>query len=147
MALIALTVNSPSQDDSSRRLAKRLAEIPNERLVEEVIASWDDNVRLEGEIAILRRRLREFEIANASESRNIALTSELEEKLRIATSKNSQLEKRLQNEKVRREVGQLDSEKIVEIQERNAKLLRNEEELLLLIHDMEEELRRLTSID
>ena len=147
MALIALTVNSPSQDDSSKRLAKRLAEIPNERLVEEVIASWDDNVRLEGEIAILRRRLREFEIANVSESRNIALTSELEEKLRIATSKNSQLEKRLQNEKVRREVGQLDSEKIVEIQERNAKLLRNEEELLLLIHDMEEELRRLISID
>ncbi|MAK41033.1 MAG: hypothetical protein CL993_04840 [Euryarchaeota archaeon] len=147
MALIALTVNSPSQDDSSRRLAKRLAEIPNERLVEEVIASWDDNVRLEGEIAILRRRLREFEISNATESRNIALTSELEEKLRIAISKNSQLEKKLQNEKIRREVGQLDSEKIVEIQERNAKLLRNEEELLLLIHDMEEELRRLTSID
>ena len=93
MALIALTVNSPSQDDSSKRLAKRLAEIPNERLVEEVIASWDDNVRLEGEIAILRRRLREFEISNTTESRNIALTSELEEKLRIAISKNSQLEK------------------------------------------------------
>lgn len=142
-----MTVNSPSQDDSARRLAKRLSEIPNERLIEEVIASWDDNVRLEGEIAVLRRRLREFEISNVSASKNFTLTNELEEKLRVAKSKNSQLEKRLQNEKVRREVGQLETEKIVEIQEKNAKLLRNEEELLLLIHDLEEELNRLTSID
>ena len=140
-------MNSPSQDDSARRLAKRLSEIPNERLIEEVIASWDDNVRLEGEIAVLRRRLREFEISNVSASKNFTLTNELEEKLRVAKSKNSQLEKRLQNEKVRREVGQLETEKIVEIQEKNAKLLRNEEELLLLIHDLEEELSRLTSID
>tara|TARA_B100000401_G_C52788042_1_gene711867 strand:- start:166 stop:588 length:423 start_codon:yes stop_codon:yes gene_type:complete len=140
-------VNSPSQDDSARRLAKRLSEIPNERLIEEVIASWDDNVRLEGEIAVLRRRLREFEISNVSASKNFTLTNELEEKLRVAKSKNSQLEKKLQNEKVRREVGQLETEKIVEIQEKNAKLLRNEEELLLLIHDLEEELSRLTSID
>ena len=140
-------MNSPSQDDSARRLAKRLSEIPNERLIEEVIASWDDNVRLEGEIAVLRRRLREFEISNVSASKNFTLTNELEEKLRVAKSKNSQLEKRLQNEKVRREVGQLETEKIVEIQEKNAKLLRNEEELLLLIHDLEEELNRLTSID
>ena len=140
-------MNSPSQDDSSRRLAKRLSEIPNERLIEEVISSWDDNVRLEGEIAVLRRRLREFEISNVSESKNFVLNNELEEKLRVAISKNSQLEKKLQNEKVRREVGELESEKIVEIQEKNAKLLRNEEELLLLIHDLEEELDRLTSID
>ena len=142
-----MTVNSPSQDDSARRLAKRLSEIPNERLIEEVIASWDDNVRLEGELAVLRRRLREFEISNVSASKNFTLINELEEKLRVAKSKNSQLEKRLQNEKVRREVGQLETEKIVEIQEKNAKLLRNEEELLLLIHDLEEELNRLTSID
>ncbi len=142
-----MTVNSPSQEDSARRLAKRLSEIPNERLIEEVIASWDDNVRLEGEIAVLRRRLREFEISNVSASKNFTLTNELEEKLRVAKSKNSQLEKKLQNEKVRREVGQLETEKIVEIQEKNAKLLRNEEELLLLIHDLEEELNRLTSID
>ena len=140
-------MNSPSQDDSARRLAKRLSEIPNERLIEEVIASWDDNVRLEGELAVLRRRLREFEISNVSASKNFNMTNELEEKLRVAKSKNSQLEKRLQNEKVRREVGQLETEKIVEIQEKNAKLLRNEEELLLLIHDLEEELNRLTSID
>ncbi len=140
-------MNSPSQEDSARRLAKRLSEIPNERLIEEVIASWDDNVRLEGEIAVLRRRLREFEISNVSASKNFTLTNELEEKLRVAKSKNSQLEKKLQNEKVRREVGQLETEKIVEIQEKNAKLLRNEEELLLLIHDLEEELNRLTSID
>ena len=140
-------MNSPSQEDSAKRLAKRLSEIPNERLIEEVNASWDDNVRLEGEIAVLRRRLREFEISNVSASKNFTLTNELEEKLRVAKSKNSQLEKRLQNEKVRREVGQLETEKIVEIQEKNAKLLRNEEELLLLIHDLEEELNRLTSID
>tara|TARA_B100002051_G_C16689477_1_gene614632 strand:- start:877 stop:1299 length:423 start_codon:yes stop_codon:yes gene_type:complete len=140
-------VNSPSQEDSARRLAKRLSEIPNERLIEEVIASWDDNVRLEGEIAVLRRRLREFEISNVSASKNFTLTNELEEKLRVAKSKNSQLEKKLQNEKVRREVGQLETEKVLEIQEKNAKLLRNEEELLILIHDLEEELNRLTSID
>ena len=91
--------------------------------------------------------MREFEISNVSASKNFTLTNELEEKLRVAKSKNSQLEKRLQNEKVRREVGQLETEKIVEIQEKNAKLLRNEEELLLLIHDLEEELNRLTSID
>ena len=142
-----MTVNSPSQEDSARRLAKRLSEIPNERLIEEVIASWDDNVRLEGEIAVLRRRLREFEISNVSASKNFTLTNELEEKLRVAKSKNSQLEKKLQNEKVRREVGQLETEKVLEIQEKNAKLLRNEEELLILIHDLEEELNRLTSID
>ncbi len=140
-------MNSPSQEDSARRLAKRLSEIPNERLIEEVIASWDDNVRLEGEIAVLRRRLREFEISNVSASKNFTLTNELEEKLRVAKSKNSQLEKKLQNEKVRREVGQLETEKVLEIQEKNAKLLRNEEELLILIHDLEEELNRLTSID
>ena len=63
-----MTVNTPSKDDG-RGLRERLEDIPRGRLVEEVVSRWDDMIRLEGEIASLRRRVREAElVAKGSDS-------------------------------------------------------------------------------
>ena len=56
-----MTVNNPSQDDGSDSEG-RLADIPRNRLIEEVISRWNDIIRLEGDVAALRRRLREAEL-------------------------------------------------------------------------------------
>ena len=56
-----MTVNTPSKDDG-RGLRERLEDIPRGRLVDEVVSRWDDMIRLEGEVASLRRRVREAEL-------------------------------------------------------------------------------------
>ena len=49
----------------------------------------------------------------------------------------------MQNEKSRREGAEADSSRLAELQEENSRLLRNEEELLLLVLDMEAQIDRL----
>ena len=122
-----------------------MADIPRDRLVDEVVSRWDDMIRLEGEVANLRRRVREAELISQSEGVDGALVGDLEERLRIAGSKVRQLEGVVQNEKARREGAEAETSRLAELQEENARLLRNEEELLLLVLDMEAQIDRLTT--
>lgn len=122
-----------------------MADIPRDRLVDEVVSRWDDMIRLEGEVANLRRRVREAELISQSGGVDGALVGDLEERLRIASSKVRQLESVVQNEKARREGAEAESSRLAELQEENARLLRNEEELLLLVLDMEAQIDRLSS--
>tara|TARA_B100000700_G_C14425103_1_gene569930 strand:+ start:101 stop:526 length:426 start_codon:yes stop_codon:yes gene_type:complete len=139
-----MTVNTPPEDEG-RGLRDRLADIPRDRLVDEVVSRWDDMIRLEGEVANLRRRVREAELISQSEGVDGALVGDLEERLRIAGSKVRQLEGVVQNEKARREGAEAEASRLAELQEENARLLRNEEELLLLVLDMEAQIDRLTT--
>jgi hypothetical protein len=137
-----MTVNTPTEDEG-RGLRERLADIPRERLVDEVVSRWDDMIRLEGEIANLRRRVREAALVAQSGGLDGALLGDLEEKLRVADSRVRQLEGLVQNEKARREGAEAESNRLAELQEENARLLRNEEDLLLLVLDMEAQIDRL----
>ncbi len=139
-----MTVNTPTEDEG-RGVRDRLADIPRDRLVDEVVSRWDDMIRLEGEVANLRRRLREAELVSQSGGVDGALIGDLEEKLRVAGSKVRQLEGVVQNERARREGAEAEASRLAELQEENARLLRNEEELLLLVLDMEAQIDRLTS--
>ena len=73
------------------------------------------------------------------------LLSDLEERLRVADSRVRQLEGMLENEKARRMGAEADADRLTELQEENARLLRNEEELLLLVLDMEAQIERLSA--
>ena len=139
-----MTVNTPSKD-GGRGLRERLEDIPRGRLVDEVVSRWDDMIRLEGEIASLRRKVRESELVAKGSGFDGALVGDLEEKVRVAQSRVRQLEGIVENEKARRMGAEADSGKIAELQEENAKLLRNEEELLLLVLDMEAQIERLSN--
>ena len=139
-----MTVSDPSQDDSGV-LKRRLAEISRDRLIDEVVDRWEDVNRMEGDIANLRRRLREAELVSRSGGSDGAVVAEMEERVRVAEAKMRNLEGRLQNEMARREGAEAESKRVGELQEENARLLRNEEELLLLVLDMEAQIGRLTS--
>ena len=139
-----MTVNTPSKDDG-RGLRERLEDIPRGRLVDEVVSRWDDMIRLEGEIASLRRRVREAELVAKGPGTDGALVSDLEERLRVADSRVRQLEGMVENEKARRMGAEADAGRLRELQEENSRLLRNEEELLLLVLDMEAQIERLTN--
>ena len=141
-----MSVSAPSENDRGA-LRERLGDIPRQRLIEEIVARWDDIIRLEGEVANLRRRVREAELVVQSDRTDGSMVIELEEKLRIADSKLSRLERSAQNEKVRREVAEADSNRLAELQEENVRLLRNEEELLLLVLDMEAQIDRLSKVE
>ena len=137
-----MTVNTPPEDEG-RGLRDRLANIPRVRLVDEVVSRWDDMIRLEGEVANLRRRVREAELVAQSGGSDGVVIGDLEERLRVADSRIRQLEGLVQNEKSRREGAEADSSRLAELQEENSRLLRNEEELLLLVLDMEAQIDRL----
>ncbi len=137
-----MTVNRPPKDDG-RNLKDRLEDIPRQRLVEEVVSRWDDVIRLEGELASLRRRVREAELVATSDGSDGTLVAELEEQVRVADSKIRHLEGVVQNERARREGVEAETSRLGELQEENSRLLRNEEELLLLVLDMEAQIDRL----
>lgn len=138
-----MTVNTSSEDEVEG-LRERLAGIPRDRLVDEVVSRWDDIIRLEGEVATLRRRVKEADLASRTGVSEASVIGELEERLRISDSKVRRLEGLVQNEKARREGAEADSSRLAELQEENARLLRNEEELLLLVLDMESQIDRLS---
>tara|TARA_B100000965_G_scaffold68956_1_gene54307 strand:- start:6008 stop:6430 length:423 start_codon:yes stop_codon:yes gene_type:complete len=138
-----MTVNTSSEDEVEG-LRERLADIPRDRLVDEVVSRWDDIIRLEGEVANLRRRVKEADLASRTGVSEASVIGELEERLRISDSKVRRLEGLVQNEKARREGAEADSSRLAELQEENARLLRNEEELLLLLLDMESQIDRLS---
>ena len=128
----------------------RLSDIPPERLVEEVISRWDELVRVEEDLARSRQRVRALEMELDGQGGDGSLrgrVAELEEALRVADARIAQMEGLLENERRRR--GDLEEDvgqgRVEELQEENVRLLRSEEEQMMLILDMEAQLDRLVS--
>lgn len=138
-----MPVNAPSQD-SPPDLYDRMSDIPRERLIQEVVARWDEIVRLEGDVAALRRRVSEAGGLTQVDRSDGSKEMELEERLRVAQATVRQMERQLENERVRREIAEAEMGRFSELQDENSKLLKNEEELLLLILDMEAQIDRLS---
>ena len=148
-----MTDGNPPQglgEEEGPDLAARLSDMSPERLAEEVISVWEEVLRVEGELATARQRGRALEMeldARESGGSNRARVAELEEALRVADSRIGQMEVLLENERVRRadiEVGG-EQGRFVELQDENARLLRSEEEHVMLILDMEAQLELLVS--
>ena len=124
--------------DEDISLADRLKDISQDRLIEEVIALWDEINKMEIELAAGRRRFRSMELKNQSNNdSDRPLIAELEEKIRVGNTRNLQLKNQLGNERVRNSDFETDRNKIKILEAKNIKLLQNEEELLMLILDME----------
>jgi len=131
-------------------LAARLRGMSPERLAEEVISVWEEVLKVEGELATARQRARALEMeleARESDGSARARVAELEEGMRVAESRIVQMELLLENERARRadieEGGGKD--RFEELQEENSRLLRSEEEHVMLILDMEGQLERLVA--
>ena len=129
-------------------LSDRLSVFSNRQLIEEVITVWDELIRAEQELAISRQRSRALEIELSAPNQEVndrARTSRIEEEIRVAKTRISQLELLLENAEARiSENNNLHtSERLEELQKENARLLQSEEELLLLILDMEEQLDKM----
>jgi len=148
-----VTEGNQGQDaeaEATPDVAARLSDIPPERLVEEVISRWDELVRVEEGLALSRQRVRALEMELGDQGGVGSLrgrVAELEEALRVADARIAQMEGLLENERRRRGdleegVGQGRAE---ELQEENARLLRSEQEQVMLILDMEVQLDRLVS--
>tara|TARA_B110000003_G_scaffold149911_1_gene150825 strand:- start:1838 stop:2296 length:459 start_codon:yes stop_codon:yes gene_type:complete len=139
--------SSPEKDDSP--LEERLAQFPNEKLVQEVISVWDEAIRIEQELANSRQRTRALELELASmdlEKGDGPSITDLEEQLRVMKMRCGQLEAKLENEKIRRIDGTDNSDsRLEELQKENARLLKVEEEHMILILDMESQIDRLIS--
>ncbi|MDC0501973.1 hypothetical protein OAO41_03405 [Euryarchaeota archaeon] len=145
-------MSSPSNLDSSSEkdnspLEERLAQFPNEKLVQEVISVWDEVIRIEQELANSRQRTRALELELASmdlEQGDGPTIIDLEEQLRVMKMRCGQLEAKLENEKIRRIDGTDNSDsRLEELQKENARLLKVEEEHMILILDMEAQIDRL----
>jgi len=131
-------------------LAARLRDMSPERLAEEVISVWEEVLKVEGELATARQRARALEMeleARESDGSARARVAELEEGMRVAESRIVQMELLLENERARRadieEGGGQD--RFEELQGENSRLLRSEEEHVMLILDMEGQLERLVA--
>ena len=131
-------------------VSARLSDIPPERLVEEVISRWDELVRVEEELVLTRQRVRSLEMELGDQEGDGSLrgkVAELEESLRVADARIAQMEGLLENERRRRgDIEEsVDRGRMEELQEENVRLLRSEEEQMILILDMEAQLDRLVS--
>ena len=146
-------MSSPSNLDSSPDtngvpLEERLAKFPNKKLVEEVISVWDEVIRMEQELASSRQRTRALELELAAidlEQGDGPSVTDLEEQLRVMKMRCGQLETKLENEKIRRIDGGDSDSRLEELQKENARLLKVEEEHMILILDMESQIDRLIS--
>ena len=140
------TVDSSSEKDEEP-LEQRLGKISHEKLVQEVISVWDEVMKMEQELVISRQRTRALELELAAldlEQGDAASISDLEEQLRIMKIRYNQLENKLENEKIRRiDGGGISEIRAQELQDENARLLKVEEEQMILILDMETQIDRL----
>lgn len=145
-------MSSPSGNNTSSELGEgsleeRLAKISHEKLVQEVISVWNEAMKMEQELVISRQRTRALELELAAinlEQEDSPSVSDLEEQLRVMKIRYNQLENKLENEKIRRIDGSGVSEhRIQELQDENIRLLRVEEEQMILILDMEAQIDRL----
>ncbi|MFL2957681.1 MAG: hypothetical protein ACJZ4Z_02695 [Candidatus Thalassarchaeaceae archaeon] len=122
-------------------LSERLREIPQDRLIEEIIALWDEVNNLELELIKNKRRNDGSKRFSIGQDRSVVV--DYEEKIRVANIKITRLENQLHNEKVIRESFEINIEKIKILELEKADLLKNEEELMLLIMDMERHIEKL----
>jgi len=146
--VIAMATSNQEQEGG---LAERLTEFSPERLVEEVISAWDEINEASRENAVLRQRISslESEVAGASDPpQGRGPTAELEEMLRVAEGRVLQLQRSLENERVRRKEAEErgGSTRVDGLLEENARLLKAEEENLMLILDMEAQIGRLVAL-
>ena len=143
-----MSSNRPGASEASRGLSDRLSEISQDRLVEEVISAWDEVNSSERVIASLRQKIGalEMELSEKESEQGSRLSEvELQEALRVSESRVSQLQRSLENERARRKVLE-DSggeERLAELREENARLLKSEEELLVMVLEMEGRIDRL----
>ena len=143
-----MSSNRPGASEASRGLSDRLSEISQERLVEEVISAWDEVNSSERVIASLRQKIAalEMELSEKEAAQGSRLSEvELQEALRVSESRVSQLQRGLENERERRKVLE-DSggeERLAELREENARLLKSEEELMVMVLEMEGRIDRL----
>ena len=143
-----MSSNRPGASEASRGLSDRLSEISQERLVEEVISAWDEVNSSERVIASLRQKIAalEMELSEKEAAQGSSLSEvELHEALRVSESRGSQLQRSLENERARRKVLE-DSggeERLAELREDNARLLKSEEELMVMVLEMEGRIDRL----
>ena len=122
-------------------LSERLREIPQDRLIEEIIALWDEVNNLE--LELIKNKRTNVGPRRLTIEQDRAVILDYEEKLRVANIKITRLENQLQNEKVSRESFEINIEKIKKLELEKANLLKNEEELMILIMDMEKHIEKL----
>ena len=82
-------------------LSNRLREIPQDRLIEEIIALWDEVNNLE--LELIKNKRRNDGPRKLTIEQDRAAILDYEEKLRVANIKIIRLENQLQNQKVSRE--------------------------------------------
>jgi len=138
-----------SSEQDEETLEERLGKISHEKLVQEVISVWNEAMKMEQELVISRQRARALELeleAIDLEQGDSPSVSDLEEQLRVMKIRYNQLESKLENEKIRRiDGGGISEGRTQELQDENARLLKVEEEQMILILDMEAQIDRLLS--
>ena len=145
---VTMATKNADQGGGAVGLAGRLSEISQERLVEEVISAWDEVNATERLIASLRQKVSSLEMElSEKESAVTGRVSEVElqEALRVSEARVSQLQRSLENERVRRRSLE-DSggeARLAELREENARLMKSEEELMVMILEMEGRIDRL----
>ena len=145
-----MSSSSPNANEVPRGLSARLSGISQERLVEEVISAWDEVNATERVIASLRQKVSslEMELSEREGSASSRVTEvELQEALRVSESRVSQLQRSLENERARRKA--LDDSggeaRLAELRDENARLIKSEEELMVMILEMEGRIDRLVT--
>ena len=145
-----MSSSSPNANEVPRGLSARLSGISQERLVEEVISAWDEVNATERVIASLRQKVSslEMELSEREGSASSRVTEvELQEALRVSESRVSQLQRSLENERARRKALE-DSggeARLAERRDENARLIKSEEELMVMILEMEGRIDRLVT--
>ena len=145
-----MSSSSPNANEVPRGLSARLSGISQERLVEEVISAWDEVNATERVIASLRQKVSslEMELSEREGSASSRVTEvELQEALRVSESRVSQLQRSLENERARRKALE-DSggeARRAELRDENARLIKSEEELMVMILEMEGRIDRLVT--
>ena len=145
-----MSSSSPNANEVPRGLSARLSGISQERLVEEVISAWDEVNATERVIASLRQKVSslEMELSEREGSAASRVTEvELQEALRVSESRVSQLQRSLENERARRKALE-DSggeARLAELRDENARLIKSEEELMVMILEMEGRIDRLVT--
>ena len=145
-----MSSSSPNANEVPRGLSARLSGISQERLVEEVISAWDEVNATERVIASLRQKVSslEMELSEREGSASSRVTEvEQQEALRVSESRVSQLQRSLENERARRKALE-DSggeARLAELRDENARLIKSEEELMVMILEMEGRIDRLVT--
>ena len=145
-----MSSSSPNANEVPRGLSARLSDISQERLVEEVISAWDEVNATERVIASLRQKISSLEMELSEREGAVAsrvTEVELQEALRVSESRVSQLQRSLENERARRKALE-DSggeARLAELREENSRLIKSEEELMVMVLEMEERIDRLVT--